>query len=536
MNSVRKIKPSNGQENTKRTASNAENRLTRSVTVITVSVLCTLLVCHHVNAQVTPALGQHAYTFEGTKQQLNYLLYLPGEYNRKPDVQWPLVLFFHGAGANFGTVDWLRSTGPAGRVEADPNFPFIVLSPHFPSVIADPILDIVSALVADEKVNMDPIRTTMETVVALLDDVNSTYRVDKARIYATGQSQGGYMTWFMAAEYPERFAAIAPVAGGGDPEMGCELAPVPAWSFHGALDPTIPLKEAEQMVNSIEACGGRVRLTVYPGTGHNVWDRTYSDPELYAWFTEKLIRPTVDLNGDGAVDIGDLLRLIESWGQDDPEVDIGPLPLSDGVVDAADLEVLMSHWGQDAHFLAHWKLDETGGDVAYDSINENHAAVMGDPAWQRESGQIDGTLRFDGIDDYLTAPFILDPVKQPFSAYCWVKGGQSGQTIISQQGAFGAWISVDATGTLATGLPFPLPAITSDVVITDGLWHRVGLVSDGSGMSLYVDDVEVTRSDISPILPTNGDMRIGASNNLEAGTFFSGLIDDVRVYDRVVTP
>jgi hypothetical protein len=248
------------------------------------------------------------------------------------------------------------------------------------------------------------------------------------------------------------------------------------------------------------------------------------------------IEPVVDFNGDDHVNVQDLILLIEHWGQNEPAYDMGPMPWGDGIIDGADLEVLMRYWGQDDGLIAHWKLDETGGDIAYDSNGKYHAAVIGDPTWQRESGQIDGALEFDGVDDYLAAPFILDPVKQPFSAFAWIKGGQPGQSIISQQGGFGVWLSVDSTGALATGLTFPMPAVTSDVVVTDDQWHRVGLVSDGSGMSLYVDDVEVARTPTSPILPANGDLQIGAGKNLEPDVFWEGLIDDVRVYDRVVVP
>ena len=85
-------------------------------------------------------------------------------------------------------------------------------------------------------------------------------------------------------------------------------------------------------------------------------------------------------------------------------------------------------------------------------------------------------------------------------------------------------------------MTFPLPAVTSEVVTTDDLWHRIGLVSDGSGISLYVDDVEVARSDASPVLPASGGLQIGAGKNLEPGTFWSGMIDDVCIYDRVVVP
>ena len=249
------------------------------------------------------------------------------------------------------------------------------------------------------------------------------------------------------------------------------------------------------------------------------------------------LKPVVDFNGDGVLDTDDLLRLIESWGLDDPLLDIGPPPFGDGVVNAGDLEVLMSYWGQDANFIAHWELDETGGDIAYDSVADNHAVVMGDALWQREGGHVDGALQLDGVTSYLSAPFIVDPSsRQPFSVYVWVKGGQGGQTIISQQGASSEWLSLDAQSALTCTLTFPLPPVTSDAVITDDLWHHIGLVSDGSGISLYVDDIEVARRDVPPLMPSAGDLQIGAGKNLESGTFWSGMIDDVRIYNRVVKP
>ncbi len=283
--------------------------------------------------------------------------------------------------------------------------------------------------------------------------------------------------------------------------------------------------------------GGFVRIW-------DIWMDTHTFPNV-----EDLIRVAeysppnnpcnVDFNGDYKIDIEDLIIFIEHWGTNEPLYDIGPTPWGDGVVDTADLEVLMGNWGQesfDPNLLAHWKLDETEGSVAYDSAAKNDATAIGDAIWQPQGGRIGGTLQFDGIDDYLTAPFILDPFKQPCSVFAWIKSGQPGQAIISQQGAFGAWLSVDAAGALSTGLTFPLPPVTSNVIITDGLWHRIGLISDGAGLSLYVDDVEVARSETSPILPAIGDLQIGAGKNLEPGSFWSGMIDDVRIYSRVVKP
>jgi len=256
---------------------------------------------------------------------------------------------------------------------------------------------------------------------------------------------------------------------------------------------------------------------------YSLWDNSYN----------------VDFNDDYKVDIEDLLILIECWGTDNSLCDIAPTVRGDGVVDRADLEVLMSYYGQelyDPHLLAHWRLDETEGDIAYDSKAENDAVLIGDATWQPEGGQVGGALQFDGVDDYLSAPFILDPVKQSFSVFAWIKGGQPGQAVISQQGAFGDWLSVDSAGALSTGLTFPMPPVTSNTFVADDQWHCVGLVSDGSGMSLYVNDIEVARTDTSPILPATGGLQIGVGKNLEPGSFWSGMIDDVRVYDRVVVP
>jgi hypothetical protein len=100
-------------------------------------------------------------------------------------------------------------------------------------------------------------------------------------------------------------------------------------------------------------------------------------------------------------------------------------------------------------------------------------------------------------------------------------------------------LDIDATaGSLKTELMFigkPKQILLSQAVITDNNWHRVGLVWDGSNRILYVDDIEVA-SDTYPSGSLIGDLQIGAGNKLEEGSFWSGLIDDVRIYNRAVTP
>jgi len=257
------------------------------------------------------------------------------------------------------------------------------------------------------------------------------------------------------------------------------------------------------------------------------------------------ILPAVDFSRDDKVDIQDLLRLIESWGLADPSVDIGPMPWGDGVVDAADLHVLMSFWGQEAYspsLVACWKLDEEDGVIAADSAGANDATVIGDALWQPEGGKLGGALLFDGADDFAATEFICDPSQGPFSAFAWVKGGAPGQVILSQTGG-ASWLSTDASGGRlmthvvrpANGRLTPQP-LTSQVVITDGSWHRVGLVWDSSCRILYVDGIEVARDVQSSLAPSTGGLYIGAGSELAIGSFWTGLIDDVRIYNRVVKP
>jgi len=254
------------------------------------------------------------------------------------------------------------------------------------------------------------------------------------------------------------------------------------------------------------------------------------------------IIPLVDFNGDGIVDTGDLLRLIESWGKNDRTVDVGPMPWGDGTVDAKDLEVLMSYWGQEVNdpaLIAHWKLDEADGTLALDSAGASDAVPVGNPTWQPVDGKVAGAIRLDGIDDYLASSLALDPSRGLFSAFAWVKGGAPGQVILSQQSG-AHWLMVDpATGALMTDLKSGSrlgKALCSGAVVADANWHRVGFTWDGTERSLYVDDMLVAEDAQDPLAAASGNLVIGAGKTMAPGTFWKGLIDDVRIYSRAVKP
>jgi hypothetical protein len=261
------------------------------------------------------------------------------------------------------------------------------------------------------------------------------------------------------------------------------------------------------------------------------------------------ILPIVDFNGDGKVDGKDVLCMVAHWGTDDPVCDIGPFAWGDGTVDLQDLVVLADYLGKeivDPTLIAHWKLDETEGTTAMDSASGKDGFVLGDAVWQPEGGQVGGALQLDGIDDCVITPFILNPADEQFSVFVWIKNGAAGQVILSQEDGVN-WLMADSIdGALRTDLKEPAsggrdpkpsgPPLICPKVVTDGDWHRVGFVRDGINRILYVDDVEVARDTATSLEAGSGGMYIGAGSSLEPGTFWSGLIDDVRIYKRTVHP
>lgn len=198
------------------------------------------------------------YNFSGGR--LPYLLYQPPGWAEEPR---PFVLFLHGAGERGSDVARVASHGIPREIERGKNFPFVAVSPQCPHAAAwvdlcDPLL----ALIED-----------------LIEDLN----LDARRIYVTGLSMGGFGTWKLAAMKPERFAALVPVCGGGNPDWAPRLRELPTWAFHGAEDTVVSVRHSQAIVQALEALGAPIRFTVYPGVGHDSWTRTYENPELYDW-------------------------------------------------------------------------------------------------------------------------------------------------------------------------------------------------------------------------------------------------------------
>ncbi len=212
--------------------------------------------------------GQHTQTFAKTATKelsCDYLLFLPESYG-KEQKNWPLMLFLHGAGERGSDLQLVKKHGPPKIVESRKDFPFIVISPQCP--------------------RGQWWNDNLDVLINLLDDMVAKYDVDAERIYLTGLSMGGYGTWALGSRYPDRFAAIAPICGGGARPMAFGLADMPIWAFHGAKDRVVPMEESEQMVKLINSRGGNAKLTVYPEASHDSWTETYDNPEFYDWLLE----------------------------------------------------------------------------------------------------------------------------------------------------------------------------------------------------------------------------------------------------------
>ncbi len=218
-------------------------------------------------------MAQKAKKFKGKVKlsvKLDYLLYLPPDY-AEGEKKWPLILFLHGMGERGSDLELVKKHGLPKILEERDNWPFIVVSPQCPAH------------------SFWPAETA--ALNALLDDVVEKYAVDPKRIYLTGLSMGGFGTWHLAIEYPERFAAIAPICGGSMfyadlVERIVALKDVPVWAFHGARDPVVSVHENANLVYALKQAGGHAQLTVYPDADHDSWSETYANPQLYEWFLQ----------------------------------------------------------------------------------------------------------------------------------------------------------------------------------------------------------------------------------------------------------
>jgi predicted peptidase len=201
-----------------------------------------------------------SHVFNSPAGKLPYLLYEPPGWSEEVR---PLVLFLHGAGERGGDIERVTSEGLPREIERGRNLPFVAVSPHCPHGKA--------------WVDMS------KTLTLMLDELVPKLHIDERRIYLTGLSMGAFGAWKLAAATPERFAALVPVCGGGNPSWAQRLRQLPTWAFHGAEDDVVSVHHTESMVDALRQVGAPIRSTIYPGVKHDAWTQTYENPEVIDW-------------------------------------------------------------------------------------------------------------------------------------------------------------------------------------------------------------------------------------------------------------
>jgi predicted peptidase len=202
--------------------------------------------------------------------EAKYVIFVPHDY--KGDKPVPLILFLHGAGQT-GNDGKKQVSGIAAEIRrTEKTFPCIVVFPQA------------------QKRGWRAGTEEGKRAMAILAEVEKRYKVDPKRVYLTGLSMGGFGTWSLAAAHPDKWAAIVPICGGGDPKQAEKIKHIPCWCFHGDADPTVKVDLSRNMIKALKAAGGEPKYTEYPGVGHNSWTRAYADKELYEWLLKQQLK------------------------------------------------------------------------------------------------------------------------------------------------------------------------------------------------------------------------------------------------------
>lgn len=216
-----------------------------------------------------------------TESSQGFYEYLPQGYENDQQ-DYPLLVFIHGLGENGNgdsQLDDLLVTGIPRIIDQnnwDETLPFVVLSPQ----------------------NSSGGCTSSSDIFNFINFAKENYRININRVYLTGLSCGAIGSWnYLGNHSNAQIAAVVPIAGNGNSAFnngGCEMNRVPIWAFHGDNDGTVGVGGTTGPINNLLACTDPApidtSMIIYPGVGHNSWQRTYDLSEghdIYQWFLSK---------------------------------------------------------------------------------------------------------------------------------------------------------------------------------------------------------------------------------------------------------
>ena len=196
--------------------------------------------------------------------EAKYVLFVPYDY--RGDKPYALILFLHGAGetGTDGKKPAAVGLGPAIKKQ-EKKFPFLAVFPQ------------------SQKRTWRADTGDGKRALAVLDEVMKKYNVDPKRVYLTGLSMGGFGTWALAAKYPDKWAAIVPICGGGNAQTAAKIKDIPCWCFHGDADPIVDVEQSRRMIKALKDAGGSPKYDELPGVKHDAWTTAYGKKELYEW-------------------------------------------------------------------------------------------------------------------------------------------------------------------------------------------------------------------------------------------------------------
>ncbi|MBQ9779209.1 MAG: prolyl oligopeptidase family serine peptidase [Clostridia bacterium] len=194
-------------------------------------------------------------------ETLPYILQLPENYEKGR--RYPILLNLHGAGTRGITLEEYAQSPMFDRFAEHMQIePFITVAPH---CTAHTWFD------------------RFETLIRLAQLLPTLPFADPDRIYLMGTSMGGYGAWQLGMSHPELFAALLPICGGGMRWNVSRLVNVPVWAFHGGKDTVVFPEESIKLVERLQEKGANAKLTIYPENGHDAWNDTFKNPEVFAW-------------------------------------------------------------------------------------------------------------------------------------------------------------------------------------------------------------------------------------------------------------
>jgi len=197
----------------------------------------------------------------------------------------------------------------------------------------------------------------------------------------------------------------------------------------------------------------------------------------------------------------------------------------------------------------HWALDSSSGSVAYDSTGSQPGTLVDGPVWQPAAGRIQGALEFDGVDDFVSLGTMDIPAGTGLTISLWMKADDfdvpDARLISKSTGLLAADHYWMVSTINSTALRFRLKAggatttlATTTGKIGPGKWYHVAVTYDGANMRIYKDGVEVASTAKTGTPDVNASVGAAIGNQpAGAGSApFDGLIDDVRIYNRALTP